>query len=138
MDGNRRYATKLNREKHQGHSDGLRNLENTVFWCKELGIQQLTVFALAKDNLKRPKIEVDTLMNLCKNQFNALSKPGGSLERNQIKIKIFGDVSMLPDDVQEVMRQSEERTKDYNNGTLNVCLCYNSKHEIFDAVESLA
>ena len=104
MDGNRRYATKLNKAKHQGHSDGLKNLENTVFWCKELGIQQLTVFALAKDNLKRPKVEVDTLMNLCKNQFNALSKPGGSLERNQIKIKIFGDVSMLPDDVQEVMR----------------------------------
>ena len=104
MDGNRRYATKLNKAKHQGHSDGLKNLENTVFWCNELGIQQLTVFALAKDNLKRPKVEVDTLMNLCKYQFNALSKPGGSLERNQIKIKIFGDVSMLPDDVQEVMR----------------------------------
>ena len=104
MDGNRRYATKLNKAKHQGHSDGLKNLENTVFWCKELGIQQLTVFALAKDNLKRPKVEVDTLMNLCKYQFNALSKPGGSLERNRIRIKIFGDVSMLPDDVQEVMR----------------------------------
>jgi len=38
MDGNRRYATKLNKAKHQGHSDGLKNLENTVFWCKELGI----------------------------------------------------------------------------------------------------
>ena len=74
-------------------------------------------------------------MNLCKNQFNALSKPGGSLERNQIKIKILGDISLLPEDVQEVMKQSEDRTKDYGNGTLNVCLCYNSKHEIFEAVE---
>ena len=77
-------------------------------------------------------------MNLCKNQFNALSKPGGSLERNQIKIKIFGDLSLLPEDVQKVMIDSEERTKNYQNGVLNVCLCYNSKHEIFEAIESLA
>ena len=82
MDGNRRYATKQNKEKHKGHSDGLRNLENVVFYCKQMGIEQLTVYALSKDNLKRPKVEVDTLMGLCKNQFNALSKPGGSLERN--------------------------------------------------------
>lgn len=61
------------------------------------------MYALSKDNLKRPKVEVDTLMNLCKNQFNSLSKPGGSLERNQIRIKIFGDISLLPLDVQKVM-----------------------------------
>ena len=60
------------------------------------------------------------------------------MERNQIKIKILGDTSLLPEDVQEVMRDSEERTKNYMNGTLNVCICYNSKHEIFEAVESLA
>jgi undecaprenyl diphosphate synthase len=75
-----------------------------VFWCKELGIKTLTVFALAKENLKRPKIEVDTLLNLCKYQFNELSKPGGSIERNQIKIKILGDITLLPEDVQEVMK----------------------------------
>ena len=44
----------------------------------------------------------------------------------------------MPEDVQEVMLDSEERTKNYANGTLNVCICYNSKHEIFEAVESLA
>ena len=103
-----------------------------------MGIKDLTVFALAKENLQRPKVEVDTLMGLCKNQFNALSKPGGSLERNRIKIKILGDISLLPEDVKQAMIDSEERTKDYENGTLNVCICYNSKHEIFDAMESLA
>ena len=60
------------------------------------------------------------------------------MERNRIRIKILGDTSLLPEDVQKVMVESEEMTKDYENGTLNVCLCYNSKHEIFDAVESLA
>lgn len=138
MDGNRRYATKQNKKKHLGHSDGLKNLENTVFWCKQMGIKQLTVYALSKDNLKRPKVEVDTLMNLCKNEFNGLSKPGGSIDRNRIKIRIFGDISLLPEDVQDVMRLSERRTQDYENGTLNICMCYSSKHEIFDAIENLA
>jgi len=54
MDGNRRYATRLKKQKHMGHSDGLKNLESTVYWCKLMGIKQLTVYALSKDNLKRP------------------------------------------------------------------------------------
>lgn len=69
MDGNRRYATKNNQAKHKGHKHGLEKLEETMRWCKGLGIKELTVFALAKDNLKRSKVEVDTLMGLCKNQF---------------------------------------------------------------------
>ena len=77
-------------------------------------------------------------MDLCRYQFNELSKPGGVIEQNRIRIKILGDMSMLPEDVQQVMKLSEERTKDFENGTLNVCLCYNSKHEVFEAMESLA
>ena len=66
MDGNRRYAVKNQQEKHKGHSHGLNKLEETLIWCKHLGIHELTVFALAKENLKRSKVEVDTLMGLCK------------------------------------------------------------------------
>ena len=51
---------------------------------------------------------------------------------------MIGDISLLPKDVQEVMLDSEERTKDYENGTLNICICYNSKHEILETIESLA
>jgi len=96
------------------------------------------VYALSKDNLKRPQVEVDTLMNLCKNEFAGLCKPGGSIERNRIKIRLFGDLSMLPEDVRDSMLMSEKQTKDYENGTLNICICYSSKHEILDAVESQA
>ena len=99
MDGNRRFATKQKKEKHHGHKDGLRNLENVVFWCKELGIKTLTVYALSKDNLNRPQVEVDTLMDLCRKQFTDLCKPGGSIERNRIRVKMLGDLSLLPDDV---------------------------------------
>lgn len=96
------------------------------------------MYALSKDNLNRPKVEVDTLMNLCKNEFAGLCKPGGSIERNRIKIRLFGDLSLLPPDVRDAMELSEKQTRDHENGTLNICICYNSKHEIFDAVEASA
>ena len=77
-------------------------------------------------------------MNLCKNEFAGLCKPGGSIDRNRIRIWLFGDLSLLPEDVRDSMLMSEKQTKDYENGTLNICICYNSEHEIFDAMEGYA
>lgn len=77
MDGNRRYATKQAKEKHEGHSFGLAKLEQSMEWALHLGIKELTVFALSTDNLKRSKVEVDTLMSLCKNAFAKMAENGG-------------------------------------------------------------
>jgi undecaprenyl diphosphate synthase len=77
MDGNRRYAAKNKQQKHHGHSAGLKRLETALIWCKALGVAEVTVFALAKENLKRSQIEVDTLMNLCKDQFARLARNNG-------------------------------------------------------------
>ena len=81
MDGNRRFAVKNQQDKHKGHSVGLNKLEETLMWCKHLGIFELTVFALAKENLQRSKVEVDTLMGLCKDQFARLARNGGVFKR---------------------------------------------------------
>lgn len=77
MDGNRRYAVSQNQEKHKGHATGLQKLSEALVWCKALGIFELTVFALSKDNLKRSPIEVETLMNLCKDTFARMARSGG-------------------------------------------------------------
>jgi len=77
MDGNRRFAVALKKEKHLGHADGLAKLEEAMIWCKHLGIFELTVFALSKENLQRAPIEVETLMGLCKDNFARLARPGG-------------------------------------------------------------
>ena len=99
MDGNRRFASKRNEQKHTGHRHGLAKLEETMLWCKGLGITEMTVFALAKDNLKRSKVEVDTLMGLCKNQFQRLAHNNGVFMKEKIKIRVLGDISLLPEDV---------------------------------------
>ena len=135
MDGNRRYATGKNMEKHEGHSIGLKKLEEALIWCKALGIRELTVFALSKDNLKRAPVEVETLMNLCKNQFARMARSGGIFQTEKLKIRILGDLSLLPSEVQTSLRKTEEMTQHNREGILNVCICYNSKDEILDAIQ---
>ena len=108
-------------------------------WCLELGIKELTVFALSTDNLKRSQTEVDTLMRLARDEFGKMAEQGGFMERHKIQVKILGDLELLPADVAEAMLRSEEQTKDYGQGCrLNVCLCYNSKNEILKAFEATA
>jgi undecaprenyl diphosphate synthase len=80
MDGNRRFATKQRKDKHEGHAFGLTKLEHAMEWCLELGIKELTVFALSTDNLKRSQVEVDTLMGLIKHSFSKMAENGGFLQ----------------------------------------------------------
>lgn len=70
----------------------------------------MTVFALAKENLKRSKLEVDTLMGLCKNQFSRLARNDGLFQQQKIRIRILGDLSLLPIDVEKSLRKTEEVT----------------------------
>lgn len=134
MDGNRRYAVAQKKEKHEGHADGLAKLEEAILWCKHLGIFELTVFALSKENLQRSPVEVDTLMRLCKDNFARLARPGGIFHSEKIKIRILGDLSLLPSDVAESLRQTEQITKNHELGILNVCICYNGSDEITQAL----
>lgn len=103
MDGNRRFATKHNQQKHMGHVSGLNKLEEAMAWCLELGIKDLTVFALSVENLKRPKVEVDTLMDLAKKSFLKLCEEGGFIHSNGIQVNILGDLSFLTEEVREAM-----------------------------------
>ena len=77
-------------------------------WCLALGIKELTVFALSTDNLKRSKVEVDTLMRLCKDSFAKMAANDGFLQKNGVQVKIIGDLSFLPEDVEKAMRETEE------------------------------
>ena len=100
MDGNRRFAqTRLNAEKHEGHSHGLQKLIDTMEWCLELGITEVSVFALAIDNLKRSKKEVDVLFSLVKNSFKQFADEREFFVKNEIRVRILGRLNLLPEDV---------------------------------------
>lgn len=135
MDGNRRFATNKAMQKHEGHSFGLNKLQDTLEWCLELGIKEVTVFALSTDNLSRSQVELDTLFKLIKVNFAKMVENEGFFQKNGIQIKILGNTKLLPEDVQKVLKEAEQITEKNKEAKLNICVCYNSKHEILEAVD---
>ena len=81
-----------------------------VEWCNLVGIKEVSVFALSNDNLKREKKEVETLMNLAKEQFAKFVKHGKLFIENGIKIRALGKLDYLPDDVKESLLQVAKDT----------------------------
>lgn len=75
-------------------------------------------------------------MNLCKNQFARMARNGGIFQTEKLKIRVLGDLSLLPPDVAESLRRSEDLTKHNTEGILNVCICYNSRDEIAEALKT--
>ncbi|XP_043940129.1 dehydrodolichyl diphosphate synthase complex subunit DHDDS [Protopterus annectens] len=138
MDGNRRYARKCHVERQQGHTQGFNKLAETLRWCLNLGIREVTVYAFSIENFKRSKDEVDGLMELSRQKFAKLLEERENLKKHGVCIRVLGDLSLLPLDVQQLIAQSVLETKHYNQCFLNVCFAYTSRHEISNAVKEMA
>ena len=129
MDGNRRYANKLQVKRIQGHTDGMRTLLDIMQWSIDFGVEEVTVFAFSVDNFNRSKEEVDSLLLLFKQNFQNFSQ-SPEAEKLRIQICIYGNWSFFPEDIQLIFKEIEDKTKHYNKIKLNVCIGYNSTEEI--------
>uniref|UniRef100_A0A8V8TQS0 Alkyl transferase n=1 Tax=Homo sapiens TaxID=9606 RepID=A0A8V8TQS0_HUMAN len=138
MDGNRRYAKKCQVERQEGHSQGFNKLAETLRWCLNLGILEVTVYAFSIENFKRSKSEVDGLMDLARQKFSRLMEEKEKLQKHGVCIRVLGDLHLLPLDLQELIAQAVQATKNYNKCFLNVCFAYTSRHEISNAVREMA
>ncbi|XP_028837377.1 dehydrodolichyl diphosphate synthase complex subunit DHDDS isoform X2 [Denticeps clupeoides] len=138
MDGNRRYARKRHVERQEGHSQGFEKLAETLRWCLNLDIHEVTVYAFSIENFKRSKEEVDGLMELAKQKFVRLLEEKENLEKHGVCIRVLGDMSLLPLDLQEIIAQAVVATRAHNKCFLNVCFAYTSRHEIANAVKEMA
>ncbi len=131
MDGNRRWATKHQVQRKDGHLTGFSTLEQILHYCQYLGVEIVTVFAFSIENFKRSKDEVDTLMQLAKEKFEDMCNPNKSqlIFKNQVKIRVLGNLRLLPDDVskaaERVMKMSEHNSK----LILNLCFSYTRSYE---------
>ena len=74
-------------------------------------------------------------MGLCKNQFQRLADNDGIFQKEKIKIRVLGDLSLIPEDVRQSLRKTEELTQHNDNATLNVCICYSGVDELDEALE---
>ncbi|MGH7806663.1 MAG: polyprenyl diphosphate synthase, partial [Thermodesulfobacteriota bacterium] len=107
MDGNGRWARRKGLDRISGHREGMKSVKSVVRTAKELGIKAVTLYAFSAQNWRRPKDEVDALMELLK-QY--LIKEGNTLAEKGIKLNAIGRLWELPTDVHQVLEEITEKT----------------------------
>lgn len=135
MDGNRRWARERGIETKEGHKAGAENLENIAKYCNELGVKYLTVYAFSTENWKRSKEEVSALMLLLKNYLKKFSK---NANKENIRIKVLGDIEILEDGLKKSVKEAIEKTKNNTGLTLNIAFNYGGRAEIVYAMKKIA
>ena len=134
MDGNGRWAKNRFLPRTAGHITGAEKVRDAVEACLDLKVPFLTLYAFSKENWKRPKKEVETLMQLLSKY---LKKETAELDKNGVKINIIGDIEELPDSVKLELKKSIEKTKDNTSLTFNLALNYGSRQEIVKAFKDM-
>ena len=133
MDGNGRWATRRSLPREAGHIRGGSAMRDTMHRCDDFGVECVTVYAFSTENWKRPKREIDAIMDLL-DQYIAEGKRDNV--KNNAKYRFIGDIDQLGEDVVRRCRELEEITKD-NRLLFNVALNYGSRAEIVRAVNKL-
>lgn len=137
MDGNRRFAKSINLKPKMGHKFGFDALLRCLEWCLHLQVKVVSVFAFSIENFQRSKEEVDFIMEIGKNNLKKLSEHQNFFDKNQIQIKICGDISLCDSELQVALRQCMDSTKNNTKLLLNICFSYNSTHEIEYAASNI-
>ncbi|XP_063709591.1 dehydrodolichyl diphosphate synthase complex subunit DHDDS [Culicoides brevitarsis] len=138
MDGNRRFANKSHIEKREGHAAGFDKLSETLQWCLDIGITEVTVYAFSIENFKRSSDEVESLMSLAREKFAKLLEERDKLHEQGICIRIIGNLSLLPKDILKTMAEAILLTKDNKKAILNVAFAYTSRDEITNGMKTIA
>ena len=133
MDGNGRWAKKRMMPRSMGHKYGMERMIGLMERAFDLGVNYITVYALSTENLKRPKEELDGLFNLFRNNFKEMM---GRVCARGVRLRALGDVSLLPDDIVKILRESEEETAKYEGRGINIAVCYGARDEIVHAVNA--
>ena len=135
LDGNGRWAKAKGMPRNYGHAQGSKNVEKICEEAWRMGIKYLTVYAFSTENWNRPREEVNALMKLLRNYMKTCLKTAA---KNDMKVRVIGDITKLDEDIQKRILELEEATK--NNGGLNfqIAINYGSRDEIARAVRTLA
>ena len=135
MDGNRRYAKKMNFEKvAEGHQEGANKLKQLIEWLSLLnGVKVLTVYAFSLLNFKRNQEEVADLMDLAEKTFKEIADNPQTLAEKNCKVNFIGEVQMLEEKVIKQIRRCEENAPKNPKFILNICVCYTAQDEIEQA-----
>ena len=135
MDGNGRWAQKRGLPRSAGHKAGAESFRRLGTYCKELGIDYLTVYAFSTENWKRPPEEIDGIMQLLRRYLHECID---TMERDGNRLRFLGDLSVLDDDLKELIRETNEISARIEGFQANVCLNYGGRAEILRAAQRCA
>ena len=135
LDGNGRWAKKRGLPRTAGHAAGSENFRKIATYCKNIGVEYLTVYAFSTENWKRPQEEVKTIMKLLDRY---LKEAISTMERDRIKMKVFGDVSGLSPELQQLVEETNRISAKYEGFQANICLNYGGRAEIMQAAKRYA
>ena len=135
MDGNRRWAREKGKEVSEGHKAGAENLEKIAKYANKIGVKILTVYAFSTENWKRSEKEVSALMILLKNYLKKFSKDAN---KENIRIKILGNIDNLENGLKKSINEAIEKTKNCTGLTVNIAFNYGGRDEITRAVKNIA
>ena len=135
MDGNGRWAKKRGLPRTAGHKIGAETFRDIAAYCRELGVEYLTVYAFSTENWKRPKDEVDTIMRLLE-QY--LQEAINTMEKDQIRLRILGDATALSPKLRRMIDEANTVSSRNTGFQANICLNYGGRAEILRAARLCA
>lgn len=133
MDGNGRWAKRRSLPRSAGHAAGSKKFKDIARYCNKIGLKYLTVYAFSTENWKRPKEEVDNIMKL----FKEYLEDAKNFKDENIQVQFIGDRSMLEQDIQRLMKETEELSASATGLHLNIAINYGGRDEIVHAVKQI-
>ena len=138
LDGNRRWAKSRGLAPWKGHVEGARKIEDFLDWCSEIDqIHSVTLYAFSTENFNRPAKEVSEIFRLLKDYLEELYTDE-RIVKNEVRLKMLGRISMLPQELQDLVKKLETKTKNFNKNFFNFAIAYGGRTEIVDAVKCIA
>ena len=135
MDGNGRWAKKRGLPRTAGHAAGAETFRTIATYCKDIGLDYLTVYAFSTENWKRPADEVEAIMGLLKKY---LLEAIGQMERDKVKMEFFGDLSPLTPELRQLCERTREISRHDDGCQVNICLNYGGRDELMRAAKAYA
>ncbi|MBD5154865.1 MAG: isoprenyl transferase [Oscillibacter sp.] len=135
LDGNGRWAKRRGLPRTAGHKVGAETFRTIATYCRDIGIEYLTVYAFSTENWKRPKDEVDTIMVLLKKY---LLEAIDTMERDNVRLRFMGDMSPLSDELKDLVDQCNEISERIDGCLCSICINYGGRAELAHAARKFA
>lgn len=130
LDGNGRWAQRRGLPRTAGHAAGAETFRQIATYCRDIGVEYLTVYAFSTENWKRPRQEVETIMELL---GKYLRESVETMERDHIRLKVLGDPAVLSSELRALIDETAEISGRYEGFQANVCINYGGRDEIVRA-----